>query len=166
MAKSKILLDTTEGKGFSKRKVTEDYAIDLQGNILDGVTPMYRVGVEYYGHDAIQRFFDGKGQFTSSRNIIIQHHPDDPSFPQNSSGWSTDDDGYVLGMKIIHPSNFSTKSSDIDTGNQQINDAINTVLTPVQDAAEYTEDFLEREISGFKIYQLVIVGLVTLLIIK
>ena len=66
MATTKILLDNSEGKGFSKRLFTRSYAVDRSGNEMLGYPPNYRKGDIFYGHDAILQSLDDT--FFATRN--------------------------------------------------------------------------------------------------
>lgn len=165
MDKSKLKIDKTSSDWFSKRRVSDSYAVDRAGNIISGVPPQYRKGDEFYGVDAKKVYVQG-GTTIEGEDVIIEHPANDPNFPQNSSGWNEDEFGFVTNDAIVHPRNKSEKIGEINLGNQQVNQTVQSILNPVQDVAESTEDFLERGVYGFKMYQLIIVGLVALVIIK
>lgn len=161
----KIKIANVGSGGFSRRKATDNYAVDSSGNIQAGVPPMYRIGEYFYGHDAIQEFYNG-GVKTEEKQVIIEHPKNDPSFLPSSEGWAVDNFGYIQSEAVIHPTTSSERSEKVSTGNENLDGTIEDILEPIYYGSQASEEFLERGFYGFKVYQIVIVGLVALIIIK
>ena len=161
----KIKISNAGTRGFSRRKATDNYAVDSSGNIQAGVPPMYKIGEYFYGHDAIQEFYNGSTK-VDERQVIIEHPENDPSFLPSSEGWSVDNFGYIQSEAVIHPTTSSERSEKVSTGNENLDGTIEDILEPIYYGSQASEEFLERGFYGFKVYQIVIVGLVALIIIK
>jgi len=163
---SRIRLDTSEGKGFSKRLFTRSYALDMQGNELYGQPTMYHQGDIFYGHDAIEETLDpSSGAVLSQKPVIIQHHPSDEAFEEWSSGFNENPNQGVTSPIIIHPADASRPFKYIPN-NPELDAKVEEFARPVQNTIDIGESYLEKSFYDIKIYQLVILGLVALLIIK
>lgn len=163
---NRIVLDNSEGKGFSKRIFTRNYAVDSEGNELLGYPPNYHHGDIFYGHDAIKQVRDGaSGAILEEIPVVIQHHPHDEGFAEWSSGFNENPNQGVTDLIIIHPADAS-KPFMYTPNNPDLDARIDEYARPVQHYLDVGEGYLEKSLYGFKVYQLVILGLVGLLIIK
>tara|TARA_R110001592_G_scaffold321960_5_gene600699 strand:+ start:1100 stop:1573 length:474 start_codon:yes stop_codon:yes gene_type:complete len=152
--KFKVFIDNAEGKGFRERIVNTPYYLDNDTGVFStSVTPNMTVGTLFSGADAIQKFYSDPNTVISERNVVIQSLADrlSPDFNLDTT------DGAVKDKLAIHMPEFLK-----DTNQNPINEAVDTVLSTVRDG----EEFLEKDIAGFKLYQLVILGLFGLLIVK
>tara|TARA_R100000908_G_C3755154_1_gene149570 strand:- start:1031 stop:1531 length:501 start_codon:yes stop_codon:yes gene_type:complete len=166
MARTKILLDNSEGKGFSKRLFTRSYAVDRTGKEMLGYPPNYRKGDIFYGHDAILQSLDeSSGAVLDQKSVIIQHHPHDEGFLEWSSGFNENPSQGVTDLVVIHPADGSEPFMYLPS-NPDLDAKIEEVIRPIHKTIDVGEDYMERSFYGFKLYQLIIIGLVGIVIIK